>query len=146
MQDIPHLMGKISWFCSWRAQLHPRGERCQVSRHKNTPGVASPAQGCALSQSRARDRSNPSIQPQDVLRDSNTQGPQGSNHCWLHSATTPARGQQRIWVLQPQELLQSPGKSRAAAPLLSLNCHTLVSFPGKQTFLHRTEREAEVTK
>lgn len=82
------------------------------------------------------DRGNLSIQPQDVLKESNIQGPQGSNHCCLHSATPPARGQQRIWVLQPEELLQSPGRSRAAAPLLSLNCHTLVPFPGKQTFLH----------
>lgn len=86
MQDIPHLMGQISW----RALLQPRGERCrlcQVSGHKEhtwggitCPGLCpEPAQ------------SNPSTQPQDVLKESSIQGLQGSNHCWLHSVTPPAR-------------------------------------------------------
>lgn len=117
----------------------PSGERCrlcQVSRdwHREHTwsGITCPGQGCALSQPRAWDRSNPCIQPHDVLRESNIQGLQGSNHCWLHSAPSPAQGQQRIWALQPQELLHSPGKSRAAAPLPSLNCHTLVPFPGNK--------------
>lgn len=71
----------------------PRGERCrlcQVSRdwHREHTwsGITCPGQGCALSQPRAWDRSNPCIQPHDVLRESNIQGLQGSNHCWLHSA------------------------------------------------------------
>lgn len=157
-QDIPHLMAKSSWFCSWRALLHPygvsmvpsslRGARGapQWGEVQTLPGEQGLAQGthlewhhlpragqgCALSQPRAWDRSNPCIQPHDVLRESNIQGLQGSNHCWLHSAPSPARGQQRIWALQPQELLHSPGKSRAAAPLPSLNCHTLVPFPGNK--------------
>lgn len=111
-QDIPHLMAKSSWFCSWRALLHPygvsmvpsslRGARGtpQWGEVQTLPGEQGLAQGthlewhhlpraglgCALSQPRAWDRSNPCIQPHDVLRESNIQGLQGSNHCWLHSA------------------------------------------------------------
>lgn len=150
-------MGKISWFCSWRALLHPQespwsrgcqrsspgGERCrlcQVSRHKEHTWSGTTCPGPAQSPGQEQSQQ----QPQDVLKGSNTQGLQGSDPCWLHSAGSPARGQHRIWALQPQELLQSPGKSRAAAPLPSQNCHPRVPFPGKQRFLCWTEREAEV--
>lgn len=94
----------------------PRGERCrlcQVSRHWHKEHTWSGTACPGLCPQPAQSWSNPCIQPQDVLKDSNIQGPQGSNHCCLHSAASPARGQERIWALQPQELLQSPGKSRA---------------------------------
>lgn len=103
--------------------------------------MASPARGCALSQPRARDGSNPSIQPQDVLEESNTRGYRAR----ITAGST-------LQLLQPAEDLGPAASGAAAEPWeeqsssssAELNCHTLVPFPGKQRFLRWTETEAEV--
>lgn len=92
-------MGKISWFCSWRAQLHPRGERCrlcQLSRHKEHTwsGITCPGLCPQPVQSPGQEQSEHPAP--GCPQESNTQRPQGSNPCWLHSAPPPAQGQQRF--------------------------------------------------
>lgn len=116
-----------------------------AEQHKEHTWSGITCPGLCPQPAQSPDRSNLSIQPQDVLKRATPRG---------HRAQIPAGFTLHLLLPEASKDLgpaasgaaAEPWKSRTAAPLLSLNCHTLVPLPGKQTFLQWTEREAEVTK